>query len=184
MNFTECLNDTWNYFFLGDPENLSLFKQEHDLTDDLMSHFTTDNSGDLVLEKGVLIPLCGINNYPYTIYFQINTTKSVFDDQSNDLQFRQAGYILEVINNRIYLITVPYLKEWTKDGRVNSLKTNGLRPEVNLENGFYHVEISGGETQQESGWEPTLEFTLKKTDQPLFDVKDPYFNFSITSKEY
>ena len=185
IKFTECLNDTWDYFFLGDPANLSKFKSDHQLPDDLISNFTTSHHGDLVVEKGILIPLSGIANYPYHIFFQINADDSVFDDQQHDLQFKKSGYLLEVMNQEIYLMTVPYLKNWTEEGGIKTLRSNGLCPKVNLENGLYAVEILGGETHQESGWEPTIAFTLKKEEnKSKFAVADVNFKFHIQSKEY
>ncbi|WP_103070441.1 hypothetical protein [Aquimarina sediminis] len=183
--FTECLNDLWDYFFLGDPDNLSRFKSNHKLSDDLMHEFTENESGDLVVEKGVLIPLSGIENYPYHIIFQINTNNSVFDTNKNDLQFKKTGYSLEVINNEIYLMTVPYLKQWTKETGIHNLKSNKIRPKVNLENGYYRVEILGGETNQNNGWEPTIEFCLQKEiDKIEANIEDIGFRFQIKSKEY
>ncbi|QWX85253.1 hypothetical protein H0I23_06335 [Cellulophaga sp. HaHaR_3_176] len=54
-----------------------------------------------------------------------------------------------------------------------------------MKNGFYSVEILGGETNQESGWEPTLEFILKKKDKEIkLTAEDVNFKFQIKSKEY
>ncbi|MCL5130532.1 MULTISPECIES: hypothetical protein [Flavobacteriaceae] len=185
IKFTECLNDTWDYFFLGDPSKLSLFKSDNNLSNNLISEFTENNSGDLVVEKGALIPLSGIANYPYHIFFQINSEDSIFDNNENDLQFKRVGYFLEIVNQEIYLMTIPYLKNWTEENGINSLKSNGIRPKINLENGFYSVEILGGETNQESGWEPTLEFILKKKDKEIkLTAEDVNFKFQIKSKEY
>ncbi len=185
IKFTECLNDTWDYFFLGDPSNLSKFKSDKKLADDLIEEFISNDSGDLAVENGVLIPLSGIANFPYHIFFQINSTESVFTDNKNDLQFERSGYILEVINGEVYLITIPYLKDWTVGGGLKSLKSNGIRPKINLDNGLYKVKILGGETYQESGWEPTIEFILQIEEKEiLFNVEDVNFKFHINSKEY
>ena len=185
IKFNECLNDLWDYFFLGDPECVSDFKEKNSLSDDLISEFTSNESGDLVVEQGILIPLSGIENYPYTIFFNINTDKSIFKDNANDLQFRKSGYMLNVTSNVLYLFTVPYLKSWTEDTGIRNLKNNGIRPKVNLENGLYEVEVLGGETKLETGWEPTFEFILKKgNENSEFKVEDVGFRFTIKSKEY
>mmetsp|Transcript_26736 Transcript_26736/g.30568 ORF Transcript_26736/g.30568 Transcript_26736/m.30568 type:complete len:187 (-) Transcript_26736:213-773(-) len=185
IKFTECLNDSWDYFFLGDPAKLSSFKSENNLSDNLISEFTQNNSGDLIVEKGVLIPLSGIANFPYHIIFQINSDVSIFDDdQKNDLQFKRVGYFLEIVNRELYLMTIPYLTNWT-DGIIR-LESN-IRPKVNLENGFYSVEILGGETyHQESGWEPTIEFILQKLkeEEVKLTAEDVNFKFQMKSKEY
>ena len=182
--FTECLNDTWDYFFLADPINLLKFQEENNLSHDLISEFTANDSGELAAEKGIIIPLSGVNNYPYNIFFQVNSELSVFNDKKNDLQFKKPGYLLEVTNNEIYLITIPYLKNWTKDTGLQNLISNGIRPKVQLENGLYSVTILGGDTFQESGWEPTLEFVLNKEKDIQFNVEDLNFMFSVSSKDY
>ncbi len=185
MKFTECLNDLYNYFFLADPANLSRFKSENNLADNLISEFTQNQSGDIVVEQGVLIPLSGIENYPYIISFQVNNDRSIFNEKQVDLQFKKTGYILEVISKELYLMTVPYLKQWTKNQGIKSLQSNGIKPKIDLENGSYTLEILGGETYQESGWEPTLEFILKKNiSNTKFSVEDVGFSFLIKSKEY
>ena len=57
--FTEVLNDLVNYFILGD---ILLLEME----------FTTNESGDRVLAEGIVIPMTGIENYPYTILFNLS----------------------------------------------------------------------------------------------------------------
>ena len=184
MKFIECLNDTWDYFFLGDPECLSDFKEENNLSDDLIGEFTSNESGDLVVKQGVLIPMSGIENYPYTVFFNIDSDMSVYDDESSDLQFRKDGYILKVTSNEIYLFTIPYLKAWTENG-IKNLKNNGIRPRVNLENGLYTVEILGGETIQDKFWDPTIEFLLRKSDGDAeCKVHDVGFKFKIEARDY
>lgn len=184
MKFTECLNDTWDYFF-GDPSNISRFQAKNHLSDNLISEFITNDSGDLVVKEGVLIPLSGIRNYPYHIFFQIDSNESVFKNGQQDLQFKRSGYLLEVIHQEIYLMTVPYLKNWTKNNGIKSLRTNGIRPKVHLENGTYTVKILGGETLQENGWEPTIEFLIQKAKVEVkFDVENVNFEFEIKSREY
>jgi len=184
LKFTECLNDTWNYFFLCDPYNLSRFKAENQLSDDLIYEFTNNDSGDIIVEKAILIPLSGIANYPYHIFFQIDTEDSIFTNQENDLQFRKEGYLLEVINEKIYLMTVPYLKNWNKNIIIR-LKTNTTCPKVKLKNGLYKVSILGGETLQITGWEPTIEFTIREaTKEDKFEAENINFEFKIKSREY
>ena len=67
--FTEVLNDLVNYFLLGDILLLENWKQANHLSDDLAMEFTTNESGDRVFSEGIVIPMTGIENYPYTILF-------------------------------------------------------------------------------------------------------------------
>ena len=65
--FTEVLNDLVNYFLLGDILLLEDWKQANHLSDDLAMEFTTNESGDRVFAEGIVSPMTGIENYPYTI---------------------------------------------------------------------------------------------------------------------
>ena len=64
--FTEVLNDLVNYFLLGDILLLEDWKQANHLSDDLAMEFTTNESGDRIFAEGIVIPMTGIENYPYT----------------------------------------------------------------------------------------------------------------------
>ena len=70
--FTEVLNDLVNYFLLGDILLLEDWKQANHLSDDLAMEFTTNESGDRVFDEGIVIPMAGIENYPYTILFNLS----------------------------------------------------------------------------------------------------------------
>ena len=179
--FTECLNDLMDYFILGDPVALSAFQKKHQLPNDLLTEFTTQDSGDLVVEQGVIIPLAGIENYPYTIYFNTEEEPSIFEGE-NDLQFHRKGYNLQVQSEKVYLFTMPYLRDWTKGQTL--LQAHPTRPRLALANGWYTVEVLGGETNTEQGWEPTFEFRLKACDQPPTYQGDIYFQYKIMSREY
>src|SRR6218665_1352709 len=70
--FDEVLNDLMDYFILGDPGYLLQYKIENNLPDDLLTEFTTEETGDQVVEEGVMVPMIGIENYPYTVYFNLS----------------------------------------------------------------------------------------------------------------
>lgn len=65
--FVEVLNDLIDYFLIGDLRLLKKYKDDHELSDDLASEFASNDSGDRAVEGGIVIPLAGIENYPYTI---------------------------------------------------------------------------------------------------------------------
>lgn len=181
IKFTECLNDTWDYFFLTDPTNLVRFKHDHHLGDDLMNEFTTNESAEVAVQKGVMIPMGGIINQPYTIFFNIDNEPSVFTEDTSSLVFEKTGYILEVIHNEICVVTVPYLKNWTKDGGVHRLKEAtrlGVRQKIQISNGTYAITILGGFTLQDSIEEATFEFQInpiaKGTQSKVTDIGFPF----------
>ena len=70
--FTEVLNDLVNYFILGDILLLESWKRANNLSDDLATEFTTNESGDRAFSEGIVIPMNGIENYPYTVLFNLS----------------------------------------------------------------------------------------------------------------
>lgn len=177
--FEEVLNDLVDYFILGDPDYLLQYKVAHQLPDDLLTEFTTRDTGDQVVEQGVMIPMAGIANYPYTIYFNLGETPELLKAGSK-LQHDRDGYCLRVDNGRIYLYTIPYLRDFTA-AKIAALKRY-KQATIALPNGWYSVRILGGltkqvaEVPQKGGgfstletMEPTFEFLLTPvTEQPAY----------------
>lgn len=172
--FDEVLNDLMDYFILGDPDYLLQYKVEQHLPDDLLTEFTTNESGDRAVEQGVMIPMIGVENYPYTVYFTMGETPELLK-AGNDLQHRCDGYSLRVQNGRIYLYTIPYLKEYT-EAKVVALKKY-KQATIALENGWYTVSILAGLTKQT----PTFEFLLTPSaEQPVYSG-DFLYRFRVES---
>lgn len=169
--FDEVLNDLMDYFILGDPDYLLHYKTDKGLPDDLLTEFTTEETGDIAVENGVVVPMIGIENYPYTIYFNLSTETPELLKPESQLQHRRDGYCLRVENGRIYLYTIPYLTDFTAT-KVEALKK--YKPAtIEIQNGWYSVTILGGLTKQITTinatngtiekmetMEPTFEFIL------------------------
>ena len=105
--FTEVLNDLVNYFLLGDILLLEDWKQANHLSDDLAMEFTTNESGDRIFAEGIVIPMTGIENYPYTILFNLSGDRPELCKERNRLQLRKSGYSLKVDHNMLMLFTWP-----------------------------------------------------------------------------
>ena len=90
--FTEVLNDLVNYFILGDILLLESWKRANNLSDDLATEFTTNESGDRAFSEGIVIPMSGIENYPYTVLFNLSGDKPELCKGESRLQFRRSGY--------------------------------------------------------------------------------------------
>lgn len=175
--FDEILNDLMDYFILGDPNCLLTYKNEKNLPDDLLTEFTTKETGDKVVEDGIIVPLAGVENFPYTIYFNLSDTTPELLKDGNTLQIRQDGYCLKVENEEIYLFTMPYLKKFTED-QIENLK-KFKKATIKLDNGWYSVTILGGLTIQQSEPEPTFEFVIKPSiDKPKYSA-DIAYSFEI-----
>lgn len=172
--FDEVLNDLMDYFILGDPDYLLQYKIENNLPDDLLTEFTTEETGDQVVEEGVIVPMIGVENYPYTVYFNLSEDIPELLKSGNEVQHQRDGYCLKVVNGKIYLYTIPYLRDFTET-KVGLLKKY-KHAVIELPNGWYSVTILAGLTRQQmeiktvSGeikqieeMEPTFEFVLKPT---------------------
>lgn len=179
--FDEILNDLMDYFILGDPNCLLTYKNENTLPDDLLTEFTTKETGDKVVEDGIIVPLSGVENLPYTIYFNLSDTTPELLKDGNKLQVRQDGYCLKVENEEIYLFTMPYLRKFTEE-QIENLK-KFRKATIKLENGWYSVSVLGGQTLQQSSLEPTFEFIIKKSiGKPKYSA-DISYSFEIQTDE-
>ncbi|AXU94034.1 MAG TPA: hypothetical protein DD850_15635 [Erwinia persicina] len=185
--FTEVLNDLIDYFLLGDIRLLQKFKQDNGLGDDLAAEFISNTSADRAVESGIVIPLAGIENYPYTIIFSLsNDTPELLKPESR-LQLRRGGYLLQVENRRVLLFTWRILQNFT-DSEISLLQQlydESGRPQIEVENGLYDVEILGGEVLRDGYYEPAFEFVFKKTTRTHTtpDV-DSSYRFTLDSDTY
>lgn len=188
--FDEVLNDLMDYFILGDPDYLFQYKTENDLPDDLLTEFTTKATGDQVVEEGVIVPMIGIENHPYTIYFNLSVETPELLKPENEIQHQRDGYCLKVVNGRIYLYTFPYLKNFT-EATVDALK-KFKQATIELPNGWYAVSVLAGLTRQFieiktvtgqiekiKSMEPTFEFLLKPSVEKPIYTADFNYQFKV-----
>ena len=185
--FTEVLNDLVNYFILGDILLLEDWKQANHLSDDLAMEFTTNESGDRIFAEGIVIPMTGIENYPYTILFNLSGDRPELCKERNRLQLRKSGYSLKVDHNMLMLFTWPILEQFTPEKVKDLISYYRVhnKPMIELANGWYHIEILGGETLQDGDYEPTFEFVIQPaTNEEATINADMNFSFEITSSAY
>lgn len=163
--FNEVLNDLVDYFLLGDIQLLARFKQENDLPDDLAYEFTHNDSGDQAVLEGVVLPLAGIENLPYTIIFSVDEDNPALLEAGSRLQHRRGGYVLRVENRAVMLFTWRILQHFTNKTLGDLLARYQMpnRPIIELENGWYNVEVLAGAVKRDGLYEPTFEFLLKKS---------------------
>lgn len=102
-------------FLLGDILLLEDWKQANHLSDDLAMEFTTNESGDRIFAEGIVIPMTGIENYPYTILFNLSGDRPELCKERNRLQLRKSGYSLKVDHNMLMLFTWPILEQFTPE---------------------------------------------------------------------
>lgn len=193
--FTEVLNDTLSYFLLGDIELLLDYQVKNNLSSDLSTEFTTKETGDQVVEEGILIPLAQVDNLPYTIIFITSDEAPELLKEGNDLQIKEDGYILHVENGKIILFTWWILNDFTTEKVRERIEHQRKydKPQLELENGWYKLCILAGLSQQESsfenqngeiihtsGLEPTFEFVLTKTTTKEMCSADIFRSYKIT----
>ena len=131
--------------------------------------------------------MTGIENYPYTILFNLSGDRPELCKEKNRLQFRKSGYSLKVEHNTLMLFTWPILERFTleKVQDLISYYRAHKKPIIELANGWYHIEILGGETLQNGDYEPTFEFVIQlATNEETTINEDMDFSFEITSSTY
>lgn len=170
--FDEVLNDLMDYFILGDPDYLLQYKIEHHLPDDLLTEFTTKETGDDAVKQGVLVPMIGIENHPYTVYFTLEEEPELLKT-GNQLQHKRDGYCLRVNSGRIYLYTIPYLRDYTET-KIEALKKY-KHANIAIPNGWYMVSVLAGLTKQ------AIEITKENGDVSTLETMEPTFEFLLTA---
>lgn len=184
--FKEVLNDLVNYFMLGDILLLEEWKQANKLSDDLGVEFTSNESGDRAFHEGIVIPMTGIENYPYTVIFNLSNNIPELCKKGSRLQFRRGGYALKVENHMLLLFTWPILEHFTHaniEKLINYYKQHN-KPLIELPNAWYDIEILGGERIVDDSYEPTFEFLIQASDQKLETKADLNCSFEIRSSTY
>ena len=179
--FTEVLNDLIDYFLIGDIGLLKAYKDENGLSDDLASEFVSNDSGDVAVQNGIVIPLAGIENYPYTIIFNLSRETPELLRPESRLQHRRGGYILRVENREVLLFTWRILHDMTNAavGALRKRYSEPGRPRIDIENGVYDVEILGGEVLRGDDYEPAFEFVMEKTKRTT-STQDVDINYRFT----
>lgn len=167
--FDEVLNDLIDYFLIGDLLLLQRFKAQHGLPDDLAQEFITRDSGDQVVLDGVMIPMAGVENHPYRALFTLAGSPPELLKPESRLQHRRAGYGLQVMHGRIHLYTWRILQNFNAENLQELLERyrQPNRPTIEVENGWYEVEILAGEVNRDGSFEPAFEFVLNKVDGPV-----------------
>ncbi|ATP49718.1 hypothetical protein PZ739_17245 [Pseudomonas kermanshahensis] len=162
--FSEVLNDLIDYFLVGDIQLLERFKQDNDLADDLAHAFTHDDSGDKAVREGVVLPIAGIDNLPYRIIFTLDGHTPALREPGSRLKHQRAGYVLRVEHRALMLYTWRILQHFTNKALGDLLARYQApgRPIIELDNGWYDVEVLGGAVVRDGLYEPAFEFVLNK----------------------
>jgi len=165
--FTEVLNDLVDYFLLADIRALRGFAAREELSSDLATEFTTTEAADRAVEAGALLPIPGVENLPYTVAFVTAPDAPRLLEPGAQLVHRGDDYALHVENGSLELFTWHILDEFT-DSAVDALLERYAGydgPRVELENGWYRVDVLAGWLDAADGPEPAFEFVLTKVDE-------------------
>ncbi|WP_448196990.1 hypothetical protein [Pseudomonas putida] len=183
--FSEVLNDLIDYFLVGDIQLLDRFKHDNDLPDDLASEFTHTDSGDRAVREGIVIPLAGIDNLPYHIIFTLKGASPALLEPGSRLKHRRGGYVLQVENRAVMVYTWRILQHFTNKTLGDLLARYQVpgRPIIELDNGWYDVEVLGGAVVREGLYEPAFEFVLTKRSSRC-EAKDVDIGYAFTLRGY
>lgn len=92
-----------------------------------------------------------------------------------------------VLGLLLMLFTWPILEQFTPEKVKDLISYYRVhkKPMIELANGWYHIEILGGETLQDGDYEPTFEFVIQPaTNEEATINADMNFSFEITSSAY
>ena len=126
-------------------------------------------------------------HYSVTILFNLSGDRPELCKERNRLQLRKSGYSLKVDHNMLMLFTWPILEQFTPEKVKDLISYYRVhkKPMIELANGWYHIEILGGETLQDGDYEPTFEFVIQPaTNEEATINADMNFSFEITSSAY
>lgn len=162
IQFNEVLNDLYSYFLLADVVVLRHYQQQNQLSNDLAHEFTTTNYGDEVVTNGTMVALAGIENYPYTILFNLDDT-SVLLQENNQLILKENGYLINIQSGKLTLFTWRVLQNFD-DKMIDNIANHKpyLRPSMDLDNGWYQIDVLAGMKDDERAFE----FLIKPTSAP------------------
>ncbi|MGG7596348.1 hypothetical protein LOY42_11145 [Pseudomonas sp. B21-023] len=180
--FSEVLNDLVDYFLLGDIQLLEQFKEDQDLPDDLARAFTRGDSGDLAVQQGVILPLAGVDNLPYRILFTLDERTPALLEPGSRLKHRRQGHVLRVEHGAVMLFTWRILQHFTNKtlGDLLARYQEPGRPIIELDNGWYSVEVLAGAVVRDGLYEPAFEFVMKKAyARPQASEVDVGYRYSL-----
>lgn len=180
--FSEVLNDLVDYFLLGDIQLLEQFKEDQDLPDDLARAFTHGDSGDLAVQQGVILPLAGVDNLPYRILFTLDERTPALLEPGSRLKHRRPGHVLRVEHGAVMLFTWRILQHFTYKtlGDLLARYQEPGRPIIELDNGWYSVEVLAGAVVRDGLYEPAFEFVMKKAyARPQASEVDVGYRYSL-----
>lgn len=162
IQFNEVLNDLYSYFLLADVAVLRHYQQQNQLSNDLAHEFTTTHYGDKVVTNGTMIALAGIENYPYAILFNCGDDP-VLLQENNQLILRENGYLIHIQSGKLTLFTWRVLQNFD-DKMIDDIVNNQpyLRPSIDLDNGWYQIDILAGMVDEER----VFEFLIKPISEP------------------
>lgn len=174
IQFNEVLNDLYSYFLLADVAVLRHYQQQNHLSNDLAHEFTTTHYGDEVVTNGTMIALADIENYPYTIVFNLDDTPVVLQE-NNEPMLRENGYLIHIQSGRLTLFTWRVLQNFD-DKMINDIANHKSypRPSIDLDNGWYQIDVLAGMIDDKR----TFEFLIKPTNEPTCTA-DVFRSFSF-----
>lgn len=177
IRYVGAVNDTYDWFLLADVANINHLKEQRNLGTNLLEVLTTTEIGDMVAAEGILIPLMGIDNLPYTIVFNVNEP-STFTQAGLTPTHQQDGYVIEIISGQITLFTVPYLIDWSAHSPRLLAATSTTHPCAPLANGWYRLQVNVGDMHDED-CSSVIEFCLQPVAQAPEFSADVNYQFAL-----
>ncbi|REC47416.1 hypothetical protein [Chryseobacterium pennipullorum] len=152
-------------FVIYSPELLTQYLQEHHLPgDNILKYFVENEHGDEITKQGIAIPIIGVEEDYYAFRISVHGEHAL---HHSEVAVESRGWIFQTTNNQMKIVGIGYLQDLTSINDENSIT-------LNLENGWYSLQIKGGNKDDEKLFELNMQ---KKESQPDFsgDLSTEYY---------
>ncbi|NIF06164.1 hypothetical protein F3J23_12005 [Chryseobacterium sp. Tr-659] len=152
-------------FVIYSPQLLAKYLQEHNLPgNNILKYFVENEHGDEITKRGIAIPIIGVEEGYYSFRVSVNNERILNHDEE---AVQSGGWVFQTANNEVKVVGIGYLRDVTSINDENSVT-------FNLENGWYALEIRGGNKEGER----LFELNMKKQEEyPVFsgDMTTEYY---------
>jgi hypothetical protein len=156
MTGNKSLFSELNGFVIYDPKLLHEYLENNNLKDNnILKYFTETNHGDFIVENGIVIPMMDIDSD----YYNFSVVEKFEDKIILHNKFSSKDWIIQIVSGEININGIGYFNN------IKTLNENNVL-KFYLKNGWYEVEIIGGNVENKLFYEIIL---TKKDIKPKYN---------------
>ncbi|MEM9192057.1 MAG: hypothetical protein AAGF12_22990 [Myxococcota bacterium] len=144
--FEEVHPEFYDGFVLAEPAQVERFRVKNGLPANLLSEFTSRESGDEVMKQGVMIWMGGIGPDYYDIVFSNAEHPPFLSREGHRIVLTAEGYVTNVVDGCLHLFSLRYLEDFgpAAIASIEKRAEDSNRPRYELTPGRYGLAIFGG----------------------------------------